>query len=1045
MEDDLGPRLLDLLRGGSEHFSACVKLVREPRFALRLLPLVQRALAAHGPAEEEGPLLLACQLLQRGCRRCPLDECPNASSVHEALRVACSLGKTAVATQLALGAAVLVLRSPAWEPDRLLQGIGAALLPSDSAGTAAAGGYSALVLALTLLAEELHAPAAKISVPPDRTVAVRASLRRNGASLLATLHDWCCHNDSTLMDAALRNTSLAAALRCSAAWCTAGLISPTAYAEGTILTSRACQCLAATPATNEALAELAAEALNAALAASLVGGSIDCDSVLLLCTYARTIHDGLASHALTRHIASVVCTACMVLAHQLLSFGSSSADALSVAAAVASELNKWVALLVQSVVTLPLSDAGGARGCWIELHDLCNETPFDDKASTAGSAQATLDALLAPFRAGVLNGILCGGGALPSNFEVLSLEDRAAVEEAREDCRALLRGTIFVREEATHAAIDALRQHAASLVEGAASTSSEELEGRVRALEATLHALSAAAKPLGRHQGCAPLSEALSQLIPPTAELSKSFMASGIGLGRGLLCALLIWIGSLATWLGGPGREPIVACVLPVVLASLDVSEEERTGVWGLRSKQEHAGAVAIMKLCAAAPAAVLAACSLDQLLEALHASAGRPSDVLAGLSSRSSALLLVAAADLVTHASSVEHVPTSQLVQWLFGPPLTQLEHASHGNGDALLDAARAARRLATLLPRLPPSLQPAAAELMKPWAPAFIHLLGRGHEEAAAAACAVITALCVGCGAHAAPLVPAFAAAAWPFFQTHPHDALKLADAIVRCAARASVGGAATSAAAAELVNRLATAMTVVHNHTSMDDLLEEQTVRAEWFGVLSAWASVGSLDGANGGGDGKIVEAEWAMGLAASLAPSLPLLLMALWQVAHLRPPPEALETQQGVLALKQGLHLLQRALPSSPVGSAILGALRGSPSSSATGNAHAASVKPPASELVETLLLGLGSWYPSWILSDVVGALWALRQANEADFSSWLHLALATDGVPRHGITPEQKAAYARQLTVEAKSKSAFKASLKQCCGGKKKNTAGTPPV
>ena len=55
------------------------------------------------------------------------------------------------------------------------------------------------------------------------------------------------------------------------------------------------------------------------------------------------------------------------------------------------------------------------------------------------------------------------------------------------------------------------------------------------------------------------------------------------------------------------------------------------------------------------------------------------------------------------------------------------------------------------------------------------------------------------------------------------------------------------------------------------------------------------------------------------------------------------------------------------------------------------------------------------------------------------------ALVFAGVPRHGITPEQKAAYARQLTVEAKSKSAFKASLKQCCGGKKKNTAGTPPV
>ena len=151
-EDDLGPRLLDLLRGGSGHFSACDQLVREPRFALRLLPLVQRALAAHAPTEEEA-LLLSCQLLQRGCRRCPLEECPDASSVHEALRVACTLGKTAVATQLALGAAVLVLRSPAWEPDRLLEGIGAALLPSDSAGADAPGGRTALVLALTLLAE----------------------------------------------------------------------------------------------------------------------------------------------------------------------------------------------------------------------------------------------------------------------------------------------------------------------------------------------------------------------------------------------------------------------------------------------------------------------------------------------------------------------------------------------------------------------------------------------------------------------------------------------------------------------------------------------------------------------------------------------------------------------------------------------------------------------------------------------------------------------------------------------------------------------------
>ena len=55
------------------------------------------------------------------------------------------------------------------------------------------------------------------------------------------------------------------------------------------------------------------------------------------------------------------------------------------------------------------------------------------------------------------------------------------------------------------------------------------------------------------------------------------------------------------------------------------------------------------------------------------------------------------------------------------------------------------------------------------------------------------------------------------------------------------------------------------------------------------------------------------------------------------------------------------------------------------------------------------------------------------------------ALGTSGVPRVGLSDEQKASFERQLAVETTTKASFKASLKQLCGGKKKATAGTPPA
>ena len=110
------------------------------------------------------------------------------------------------------------------------------------------------------------------------------------------------------------------------------------------------------------------------------------------------------------------------------------------------------------------------------------------------------------------------------------------------------------------------------------------------------------------------MSDALCTLPGPTAQLASAVVGVGAGIGRGLLCTLLVWIASLSTWLGEHGRDREFACVLPVVLASLSVPEEEPMGIWACRSKQEHAGCVAIMKLCAASPAAVLSACPLAQL-----------------------------------------------------------------------------------------------------------------------------------------------------------------------------------------------------------------------------------------------------------------------------------------------------------------------------------------------------------------------------------------------------------------------------------------------
>ena len=76
-------------------------------------------------------------------------------------------------------------------------------------------------------------------------------------------------------------------------------------------------------------------------------------------------------------------------------------------------------------------------------------------------------------------------------------------------------------------------------------------------------------------------------------------------------------------------------------------------------------------------------------------------------------------------------------------------------------------------------------------------------------------------------------------------------------------------------------------------------------------------------------------------------------------------------------------------------------------------------------------------PSWLLGDAATAAWHMRAQHGADaFGVWLRQALAPEGAPRRGLTAEHKRAFEAQL-MGAANWSAFKAALKQLCGGKKK--------
>jgi hypothetical protein len=782
--------------------------------------------------------------------------------------------------------------------------------------------------------------------------------------------------------------------------------------------------------------------------------------------------------------------------------------------AAASVLAGWLSLLLACTTAESEDESAAARGCWIELHDLMLQGEDGGSGGSGGGGGSTgaglkgppseaalaLESALAPFRPRLLESVLSCGGQLPPNMAALPAAERDTVDETREECRALLRGAVFVGDGVVEAALDVLRlraekvlAHAETAREAflqAATVQAQAVAGRAlnesaRLLEAVLHATSAAAKPLGPHRLCAPLSILFSSVLPAASRLAEFLMAKGEGLGRALLATQLVLVGAFAAWLAHPERASEVRDVLPLVLASLRVPEEESLGVWSLRSKQEHSGVVALMKLSALAPEAVLRAVPLPTLLEGLIAASAAPPSVLRGLSSQSASLLLVAASDLVSHAvaggarSAAEQLA---LTQALLGPVVTALEQsARNGSHD---EATRHALRLATLLRRLPRELQPTAVGIVGhivgySSSPILLQMLSTAGEDGAMlgamlAASECLESVFIGCGAHAAPMIPMVADAAWNFFQHKPVSAIQLILQLVACAvqvavASASMGadgppeqspsGQSTEHVAAALLSRVAQSLASLPAPAHADEDALQQAALSEWFDGLAILCSGShsAFDRHAGVCKGSVDRA-----ISALVQPVLPSILQAIWRTAQPCGPPKmapkldgmasVVETTEGMRALKSALLLWQRCIiPPSPVAPSLQAALQGQLPSPPAGlvvdapapNGDAPGAAPGAA-LIRALLIGMSTWMPSWILSDVVACFWILRHALEQEFTAWLGGALAPSGVPRPGLTADHKASFMREL-LEAQTKSHFKAALKQLCGGKKKQTSGTPPA
>ena len=570
------------------------------------------------------------------------------------------------------------------------------------------------------------------------------------------------------------------------------------------------------------------------------------------------------------------------------------------------------------------------------------------------------------------------------------------------------------------------------------------------AVEAVLHAVSASAKSIGSID-----SEAVGDLmraLPTICTYCTALLAEtgSEAAGRALLTAALILPAAFAGWLGVTGREGIVAEVLPFLFWSLGVPElpleEASTGhghfqsaetydcadtravlrTWPLRSMQEHAGAVALLKLSAQATASLETSANghaplIDALNRAYFANTVAPSPP--PLSRGSARLLLQAAATSASHAASCGCDAAGSL----FSAHLEQLARAASTRP---LDESALVHVLETivqLLHHCAPAVHAECAALFSPHVSSLSSWILHGSTRIAHASCGLTRALFA---KSASPsLVPFLAASMLQRFDAAGGSSVAAADGVSEC--RVIVGAtrclllslpadevvtsSESAIAAARLIATIAMAIArSVGGGSPMERLLV-----VDWFGLVEACAA-----------------SETASRLVTSIIPEV---LSSIWVtfstpvegLTHEEESPEATHAAQPV---RSAMLVLQRVVPPTQLGGAMGHNMRG-PASGVL--PEASSDTTLGSALVRALILALCHWMPSWLLGDAAWCLWHLRKSHGIEsMGRWLGEALDNDDVPRRSVSSVKKCELSRCM-LEAANWSAFKAALKQLCGGKKK--------
>ncbi|EOD18725.1 hypothetical protein EMIHUDRAFT_470194 [Emiliania huxleyi CCMP1516] len=935
---------------------------RQPGHTLRML----KCLAGQAASVVPPPAALFCaQAVQKSLRRAPLPELDEALAavLLAATREAAARGWQAGLIQLCLACAVTAIRAGE-----------TTLLAAFDGNSSAVERLAALQL-LALVAEELHSPASKISVAPARPAALRAALVSQADATLATLHRW--FEEAAAAAAASQRLqpaqaeaaahSAAAVLRAVGAWCACGLLGAESAAASPLLSRCAAGALA-----NSRTAVDAAEAACAAIELAEPSGLPMLRLLACLLPHLQALDAG------SRAVAAVVAQGCVALAGAA-SAAPPEADPL---------LEAWLDLLVAATARLPPEDAGVALEAWVAVGDVAAEEEAGEErggAAPPGGRRVVLRTMRAA-RPRLLSALL-GSSLLPPDLMAVTEAQREAWLDLREEQRAVLRSAVFPPSAAGRASgaadeltaqlwgwgSEALAHAPCAGVGGCGAAAPAAAPPAAAApppwlvVEATLHAASGAVRAAGTRP--CPALEALVTALPRVVQYAALLCSTSPGggsggggaeplAGRALLGAALVLTGALSAWLGGESNRRLVPPLLPALLWSLSVPEEHEqswpAAGWDVRSKQEHAGAVALFKLASSSPGALLSpALSFRQLAAALHAACSSPPHRACAssqprprrghssewpLGAGSARLLLQAAAAVGAAAAATGEVAVD-VVDALLSPVLDRLAAAAsqrHAGGEAALEALGS---LHALLMAWPPALAEEGAAALTPHAECIGVLLS-ADPRLAEAACDVAAAALKGFGGHAAPLLLAWA----------PGLAARFDSSLA--AARAETAPAAASATAASR-------------------------------GVLRVGRAL----------------VQHGAGL-----------------------PAEALEAGRALLR-----HFAERLISAA---------------------SHAAEAEQAiladwfelcgsGGAIFARVLVSLSTWMPSWLLGDAASSLWAMRNGHgPAEFGRWLHEALAHADVPRPGLSAEAKMAFAKQL-LDATAWSAFKAALKQLCGGKKR--------